>query len=257
MNNFLHIVYYLIFMYIIISFIEWFLHHYFMHANGSLESILKTFNINIKNSHIDHHKETRIDQSVPHNCTEEGLVFDIMNNEILIILLLILLSSYLFWLLFPNFKKSFSLLFILIITFIISISYTYIWNSIHTTYHKHYININKPLKNNSNMTIYSPLHFFIPDQKSNIYKYLYWYHTLHHLNKSKEKCNYNIICPLFDFIIGTYKSKVDNTKYFSTHKPENKREKWLKKHIEFEIRIRENIEYRDKDSNVWKRLPHI
>ena len=143
------------------------------------------------------------------------------------------------------------------IAFIILNLYFYSWGSIHSNYHKRYIDVNIPLKNNSDITIYSPLKYFIPNQKSCIFKYLYWYHTLHHLNKGDGKCNYNIICPLFDFIFGTYKSNVNNVNYFSNNDSQNLRENWLKAHPEFDIRIADNIEYRDKDSNQWNPIPCI
>ena len=73
------------------------------------------------------------------------------------------------------------------------------------------------------------------------------------------KCNYNIICPLFDFIFGNYKSKVDNTLYFSKHMPTSEREEWLKAHSVFDIRVTNHntVEYRDKGSREWHILPEL
>ena len=41
---------------------------------------------------------------------------------------------------------------------------------------------------------------------------------MHHLNKGKNKCNYNIICPGADFIFGTHRNNIDNTN-FCAQKP--------------------------------------
>jgi hypothetical protein len=115
------------------------------------------------------------------------------------------------------------------------------------------------LNNNPDKTIYGAIAYSIPDTSLGLYKNLFWYHTLHHLNKGEDKCNYNTVCPFFDFILGTYKSKVDNTLYFSKHKPTNIRDEWLSAHLVFDIRILENniVEYKDKGSDVWKRMPSM
>ena len=135
----------------------------------------------------------------------------------------------------------------------------YVWSSIHSHYHNRYIKTNKPLINKPNITIYSPLPFFIPNESSSIYKYLYWYHTLHHLNKGENKGNYNIIFPLFDFIFGTYKYNVDNTKHFLKNHAKTSQEEWLKQHIIFDIHVDNNntLEYKDVSSNTWNKLPSI
>jgi len=240
-----------------ISLIEWILHHYAMHGNGIVQPIMDHFHM--ENCHMDHHKETRLDQSLPDDYIEEGLVFNVMDVEIIGLVVFVALSAYLYWRFVPGFKQSFSLTFVFVFIFIITNLYYYTWSSIHSHYHKRYIEVNQPLKNNPEKTIHSPARFFIPLESSFVYKYLFWYHTLHHLNKSKTKCNYNVICPLFDFIFGNYKSKVDNTLYFSNHTPSSEREEWLKAHSIFDIRITNHntIEYRDKGSTEWSLLPEL
>ena len=188
MDKHLLLICYIIFIYILISLIEWLSHYYLMHFNGSLKKIMDYYHIKLDNCHIDHHKETKLDQTLPDDCIEEGLVFNILDWEMIVMLIFVILISYLFWNFFPTFKKSFSLIFIIFITFIISNLYFYIWGSIHSNYHKRYIDVNVPLKNNPDKIIYSPLKYFIPNQNSYIFKYLFWYHTLHHLNKGNEKC---------------------------------------------------------------------
>jgi hypothetical protein len=250
--------YLFIFSYIVISFIEWGTHYYVMHCNGFLKNIFDYLHINTENSHIDHHLETRLDQTLPDGYIEEGLVFNILDSEIIFILSFFCASLYLFWFYFPGFKKSISFWVIFAYSIIVSVGYTWTWGSIHSYYHKRYIEANKPLKNNPNKTVYSPLPFFVPDNTSGLYKYLFWYHTIHHLTKGEYKGNYNIICPLFDFIFGTYKSNVDNSKHFSKNIPQTFRDEWLKNHPVFDIRIVHNtIEYKVLDTDIWRPLPSI
>jgi len=244
----------LVFLYVVISFIEWFLHYYFMHKNFP-KVVLDTIQMSVDNYHIDHHKETRLDQTLPDDFLEEGLVFNFLDIETLVLIGLTIGSGYLFWKYYPPFKKSISLSTVFVVTILVSILYLYIWNSIHTRYHSRYIEVNRPLQNNPELTIYSPMRSFIPDTAKAYYKYLLWYHTLHHLNKGEDKCNYNTECVLADFIMGTYKSRVDNTLYFSTHSPQNTRDEWLRQHLVFEIRVQDHnvIEY--KEGTSWKKLP--
>lgn len=249
--------FFIIFLYIVISLAEWLSHYYLMHFNGFFKTFIEYFLIKLETNHIDHHKETRLDQTLPDDFIEEGTIFNLTDS--IIVILLMLLLAYLFWLFFPGFKKSFSLPFILFFTFILANSYFYVWGSIHTHYHNRYIENNKPLKNNPKVTIYAPIPFFVPNESSAAYKYLLWYHTLHHLNKGQDKTHYNVLCPMFDHIFGTYKNHVDNTNYFSSKNPETPGEEWLKNHIVFDIRVLDNniLEYRDKGSTEWKRIPAI
>ena len=47
---------------------------------------------------------------------------------------------------------------------------------------------------------------------------------LHHMNKGKDKCNFNIILPGADFIMGTYKGCVDNSKLCNSNNKLTKKE---------------------------------
>jgi len=233
---------FLVFLYIAISFIEWNIHYYIMHFNEPVKPVLEYLKIDKGN--INHHKDTKLDQSLQHDYKEGSLVFNFTDVRIYFVLFFIVLLGFLFWRYFPGFKK-YSLTYILIFVSFVYFLYFYIWNSFHTHYHKKYVEND-----------YIPVKNFIPDEENGLYKYLLWYHTLHHLNKGDCKCNYNIVCPLFDFIFGTYKSKVNNTRYFSNHIPQNFREQWLKNHLVFEIRVVNNsIEYKDLDT--WKPMPSI
>lgn len=248
---------FLIFIYCVISYFEWFLHHYVMHSNGFAKPIMDYYKL--KNSHLDHHIECKLDQSLPDDFIEEGIVFNMKDGENIALCILLFMSAYVYWQFFPRFKQSFSLSFVFGFIFLISVLYFYIWSSIHSHYHNRYVEANQPLKNNPQLTIYSPYRFFIPNDSSFLYKYLYKYHTLHHLNKGQVKCNYNIICPMFDYLFGTYKANVDNTLYFSKTIPSSEREVWLKNHMIFDIRMMDHnkIEYKDNGSTEWHLLPAL
>ena len=51
-----------------------------------------------------------------------------------------------------------------------------------------------------------------------------WRHMLRHMNKGKDKCNFNIILPGADFIMGTYKGCVDNSKLCNSNNKLTKEE---------------------------------
>jgi len=248
---------FLVVIYVVISFLEWFLHYYFMHMNGSLSTFLLSNGVDLYNSHMEHHKETKMDQTLPDDCIEEGLVFNMFDVEITLIVCSLFLIVFFVWCCVPFFNERFTLLFLLGVTFVISLVYFTSWSSIHSFYHQKYIPTNVPLKNNN--IIYSPVPFYVPDHTSSIYQYLFWYHTLHHLNKGESKGNYNVIFPFFDFVLGTYTPKVDNTLHFSKNEPRTPSETWLQEHLVFDIRILDNnrIEYRDDVDSPWLPIPNM
>jgi len=256
-NDMMMFIWFIVMFYIFISLFEWLSHYYVMHYNGFLKKLLDYLDIKMENSHIAHHKQTYLDQTLPSdNYIEKGLVFNMIDSEIISICILAIISMTLFWHYFPNFKKSFSLTFTLFMTFLLMNVYLWVWSSIHSHYHKVYVECNKKLKFSDN-TVYSPVSFFVPNENSTVYKYLFWYHTLHHLTKGEGKGNYNIIFPLFDFIFFTYKDRVDNTAHFAKNKPSNPQEVWLNEHKQFEIRVLDNniIVYKDINTSEWKTFP--
>ena len=81
-----------------------------MHYNGFLKKTLDWLNIKHENSHILHHKQTLLDQTLPDdNYIEEGLVFNLIDNEVILIFIFAFFFMCLFWFYFPDFKNSFSL----------------------------------------------------------------------------------------------------------------------------------------------------
>ena len=228
------------------SFLEWMIHYYYMHKN-----IGKYFYNILDNGHIDHHQQTYLNQKLDLSIEkEEDLVFETLSPHILFLIILVLFINYKIWNIIPGSKEIIPIKYFLILVFIMVFVYNWSWNSLHTKYHFKDVSLKNQIK-------YNIIPFFKPDTNSKIYKFLYKYHTLHHLNKGKSKGNYNIICPLFDYIFNTYKSKVDNRLHFSVNKPKNKQEEWLYNNQVFEIRIQENnvIEYKLENSDSWLIFP--
>jgi len=221
--------------------------------NGFINPFLSAIGINMYNSHVRHHKETKMDQTLDDGFVEEGLVFNMFDLEVWLVFSTFLLFVYLT----RSWFSPLPLPLLLFLSIFLGLFYFYSWSSIHSFYHQKYIPTNTPLT--SNTTVYSPLPFYVPDHTSPIYQYLYWYHTLHHLNKGKSKGNYNIICPFADFVLMTYTPAVDNTKHFSENQQKTPQEEWLSQHLRFEIRILDNnqIEYRDEGKTEWLPIPQI
>ena len=244
---------YIIILYIIISFFEWFIHNYYMHKNSKIGEYL--YDNIIKGGHIGHHKKTYLNQKLDlenenENEKEKELVFELLSPYTIFIVFLLMIIFNKIYYLIPEFKNVVPIKYFLIINFIIIFVYFWSWNSLHTKYHFKKVSFKNQFK-------YNIIPFFKPDTNSKIYKFLYKYHTLHHLNKGKCKGNYNIICPFFDYIFKTNKSKVDNRLHFSINKPRNSQEEWLYNNQVFDIRIQENnvIEYKLKNSDSWLTFP--
>ena len=243
--------------YIVVSLFEWISHYYFMHYNGFMKTVIDKLGLKIENSHVEHHKQVHLDQTMPpDNYNEEGLVFNFIDTVTLVLFGLAVTFISLFWNYFPDFKNHFSFTAALILMVLLLSIFLWSWGSIHTRYHNVYVDTNKRLKNSKNV-IYSPLKLYVPDVNNSIYRFLYWYHTIHHLNKGESKTNYNVMFPLFDFIFMTYSGKVNNTLHFSKNSPRTPQEVWLQRHLEFEIRIVGNnvVEYKDEYSGKWKTFP--
>jgi len=240
-NIFIAIIIYIIILYIITSLIEWCAHYYFMHGNG-IGSIFK------EEDHIYHHKKTYLSQY--NTGPESELVFRLYALATILLTIMILIILSFFWHIIPYFKYNFSYITFMVIVLLTTLFYFWCWGSIHSRYHNRKIEI-------YNQISYNLVPYFSPDVNSPIYKYLFKYHTLHHMNKGESKGNYNIICPLFDYIFGTYTSRVDNRLHFSKNKPKTKQEIWLSKNQVFDISVFDNnqIKYKLEDSNEWLSFP--
>lgn len=187
--------------YIILSFVEWYIHKYLMHytdnkiINAVNYLFKKGYNLvhgyNQDTSHVKHHNIVRTNGNV--NIDDDGMFFDIKNVPLLAA---INISIYYFIsrIFCYNHSRN-EYIGIFIVLFIIAFIYYKLWNILHPSYHNYHMNNMVKLKDNF------------------IYKYLEKYHMIHHFNKGKNKCNFNIILPGADFLFGTYRGCVDNTEY--------------------------------------------
>lgn len=200
----------LVLYYTILSFTEWFLHKNLMHKGSDNLLAKKIQDIHVmiykysaSDKHEDHHKNVE-NNGVVHD--QEGLYFLKMDVIFLILIVYILYIS-LSKLLINGLSKRHYIIMVIIVTLTI-ISYYLIWNILHPRYHRFNdsYNENGIIENNC------------------IYKYLEKYHMLHHFNKGEEKCNFNIILPGADFIMGTYKGCLDNSKLCNSNNKLTKKE---------------------------------
>ena len=235
-NVFIALLVFIISTYLFISISEWSFHKYVMHQLGIIGENVKTMVYN-DTGHIIHHKNMYLNQKIYDDSDLNGLIFNYINLETILITLFYGFFAIILWN-YTFIKKSIPIYLILSLIVIIMTLYIWCWGSIHTSYHHIFIVANK--KQPDGTVVISPLPFFKPNTSSSIYKYLYWYHTIHHLTKGDHKVNYNILFPFADFIFGTYKSNVDNTLYFANRTPVNAQEQWLKEHLVFEIRVLDN-----------------
>jgi len=224
----------IILMYIIISFLEWYIHKYLMHYTDNklvnifnygfkkLYSIIHSFNQD--KSHEDHHIIVNNDGYV--NMKDDGMFMSINNTPLIGIfgfLIYYLISKALK---FKHNKNEYKIIFIIFL--IISCIYYLLWNILHPSYHNYNGSKNDLIKNNF------------------IYEYLEKYHMIHHFNKGKDKCNYNIILPGADFLFGTYKGCVDNIDFCKNNISKTEKEIELCEKEINNIKLRTNIDYCNK-----------
>ena len=246
-NIVIAVVIFIIFIYFVTSLVEWCLHYFVMHKN-----IFKLLNVKSKKEqydyHLEHHIKTYLTQY--NKGPENELVFDIFSIHVISLSSILLIIFSICWFIIPHFKYCIPFkIYILTVIFAI-LFYYWCWGSLHSRYHNRKIKM-------SNQIAYNLVPYFTPDVNSPIYKYLFTYHSLHHLNKGESKGNYNIICPLFDHIFQTYTPRVDNTLHFSKNKPKTKQEEWLSKNLVFDIRVFDNnqLRYKLENSNEWVPFP--
>ena len=216
--------------YCIISVFEWYIHKNLMH-NGSKNIFINMYdycfnyiyNESHRESHIDHHTKTNNNGSVSNNI---ALFFDTFHKFLLpigILPIIILVNKLLFGI---DLTRNMILL-LLLLLFAIAWLYEILWNTIHPKYHRWEDNYNEKgiIENNF------------------IYKYLEKYHMIHHYNKGDNKCNYNIVLPGMDHIMGTYKGCVDNKEFCKKHKFDSPKNIEICKNEEMNIKLPYGIEY--------------
>ena len=54
-----------------------------MHYNGFMKTVIDKLGLKIENSHVEHHKQVHLDQTMPpDNYNEEGLVFNFIDSAV-------------------------------------------------------------------------------------------------------------------------------------------------------------------------------
>jgi len=168
-----------------------------MHATK--ESILYTKPLS--QSHLNHHKTVLNDGTVVSN-SHIGMIFSWLPATVI----MSIYGTVLFYSLSKALTTNYSLKIIIIMSVVISVFYGIIWNTVHPAFHD--------IKLKYSISEGFPS-FDIPQniKKNPILIWLWKNHICHHLNKGNNKCNYNIILPFADFIMGTYENKIDNVDY--------------------------------------------
>lgn len=187
----------IILLYLLISFIEWFVHKHIMHGDESrLRRVpfIGDYMGEIAKDHHKHHKEVLMNMRYKHRKTTDGFNW---RNTVCMVIVLIL------------FFKIYTNKYVIVIPLITAILYSFLWNTIHNHMHRTTETISYT---------YGVPSVLLTDESmfSNncVYKALYKNHAIHHLQKG-NKYNYNIICPFFDYIFLTkqYGNCYDNTSY--------------------------------------------
>lgn len=184
---------YIILIYILMSFYEWFLHRHVMHGDINVLKkipLLGRYLVETAREHLEHHKHVNMDMTLKTHKQTTGVYFTW--DVTLIFIIILTLST-------TKIIPKYILFAAMAVCF-----HNLLWNNWHTRFHdyKHDIPFSTGL----------PKMDLFPT--GYVYDTLWKYHTIHHSQKG-EKYNFNIIFPMFDHIFGTYKggSCVDNTEY--------------------------------------------
>lgn len=185
--------YYAVLVYVLISFYEWFIHRHIMHGNPEFLKKFPIFGNYLSKTaidHVEHHKHVNIDMTLKTDEESEGVYFPWSVTLITTIIFFINAMG-----LIPN---------AFVVAVLVVALHNILWNNWHTRFHDY----------KKDVTLSHGLPKFSIFPTGIIYDALWKYHTLHHAQKG-DKYNFNIICPLFDHVFGTYKSGtcIDNMKY--------------------------------------------
>ena len=187
--------------YFTISMLEYVLHSKVMHGNpDTLRRVPIVGNIMAKTAehHLAHHMEVRMDMKLEHKTDVSGLIFGWETSLILLGLQFGLMMS------LKRFTKL-STKSTAIVSLSIMVGYCFLWNSIHLDMHRvsHNVSVAQGVPNMPNTL-----------SRGFVYRYLWKYHAIHHLQKGGDKGNFNIVLPGFDHLMGTFRGFCfDNTEY--------------------------------------------
>lgn len=193
-------VYYVFMIYLFISFIEWFIHKNIMHGDADKLGkvpFIGDYLADVARCHKQHHMDVLMNMDYVNPKLTDGFVW--LNTLLFIVLTFIYLR-----LITSLDNKT-----ILILVTMISVTYSFIWNTIHNSMH----NTTETIKITQGVP--SILIDNTPFKNNLLYQKLYVNHAIHHLQKGDIKYNFNIIFPFFDYIFLTKKYGVcfDNTNY--------------------------------------------
>ena len=184
---------YIILLYVIISFYEWFLHRCIMHGDPIFLAKIPgigSFLAGTAKHHLDHHKHVNIDMTLSDRTQTTEIYFPWGMTLVLILILFLTLFK-----IVPAPA--------LVAVIVVGI-HNLLWNNWHTRFHAY----------EKEVTFDQGLPKMDRFPTGIIYNYLWKYHAIHHSQKG-EKTNFNIIFPLFDHLFGTIgdESCIDNSEY--------------------------------------------
>jgi len=182
-NTVLAICVFLISLYLLASFEEYFIHKYIMHNKINFPYLKELYE-----EHIKHHIDTNEDYTIKKN-DHTNICFTFTTTIPLFIITIFIL--------YFLFNKIISFNIILFSIIIIIIIHIVVWNSLHS--YVHYFDVNTICKN---AIIGIPKEYI---NEKNIYvKWSLDNHRAHHFYKNEQKGNWNIVFPGADYILGTY-----------------------------------------------------
>jgi len=173
-----------IYIYLCVSFNEWFVHKYIMHGNPKQLSNIPLVGQNLADISRGHHNH--------HNLISMNMKPTPHDHQSSFLWSHVIIFTFIFYIQFiPILKNTKTNLYV---SLTISILYAFIWNNIHNDMHNStgytYIKDGPPNILKHNMT------------NNPFYSYVWYNHAIHHLQKG-QKFNFNIVCIGFDHIMGT------------------------------------------------------
>lgn len=195
--------------YLNLTAMEWFVHRYVMHAYDRPKiPILGRVIQKESDSHWEHHRSVRSDMSLDLESktnVHAGLFFHYNVAFMFTIILGVLLSIQ-----FKVFKLEMKPRNVILLSFFITMSYSFLWNCTHARLHNEHDIIISGYDGVTNR-YQDVVVNFIPKVW---FDWMMVNHSMHHAVKGKSKGNYNIILPGFDHLMGTYHSNCfDNTEF--------------------------------------------
>ena len=165
-------------LYLYITIIEWFIHKHIMH-NEKLDP-----------GHIRHHRSVNVDMTLSKDEYVEDEIRMGSSHTLMITVGTIIVSNLIINKLY---KLDVNIYYIFLGSLLLSLFYRFMWNTYHRKMHFEF-------------------EFF--EKTNNPYlKWIFMNHAYHHLQKGDRKGNFNILFPGGDFIMGDYRTNVDNTEY--------------------------------------------